>query len=161
MHVKAVRADDRGTSRLPIKSFELNSLDAKRFTKLGERVPQLRVDQNTAITSITALSDREATMEFRFVVNYVGVGVIKLEGKLVWDGEAKAIASQWSEKHTLPNEVFGPVLATAYANCMPATVTIARDIGLPPPLPPPPMAGRPATSAPGKGKDHHSSMEVG
>jgi hypothetical protein len=135
-------------------------MDAKRFTKLGERVPQLRVDQNTAITSITALSDKEASMEFRFVVNYVGVGVIKLEGKLVWDGEAKAIASQWSEKHTLPNEVFGPVLAAAYANCMPATVTIARDIGLPPPLPPPPMSGRQAAAGQGKGKDHHSSMEV-
>ncbi len=145
---------------MPIKSFELSSLDAKRFTKLGERVPQLRVDQNTAITNITAVSDKEASMEFRFVVNYVGVGVIKLEGKLVWDGEAKAIAAQWSEKHTLPNEVFGPVLAAAYANCMPATVTIARDIGLPPPLPPPPMAGRQAAGGQGKGKDHRSSMEV-
>ena len=143
---------------MPIKSFELNSLDAKRFTKLGERVPQLRVDQNTAITNVTAVSDREVAMEFRFVVNYVGVGVIKLEGRLVWDGEAKALASQWSEKHTLPNEVFGPVLAAAYANCMPATVTIARDIGLPPPLPPPPMAGR--MGAQGKGKDRGSSMEV-
>ena len=144
---------------MPIKSFEVNSMDAKRFTKLGERVPKLRVDQNTAITNMTAVSDREAVMEFRFVVNYVGVGVIKLEGKLVWDGDAKALTSQWSEKHTLPNEVFGPVLAAAYANCMPATVTIARDIGLPPPLPPPPIAGRPGGGQP-KGKDHGSSMEV-
>ena len=143
---------------MPIKSFELNSVDAKRFTKLGERIPQLRVDQNTAVTSVTVTSDTEALLEFRFVINYVGVGVIKLEGKLVWKGEAKPLAAQWSEKHTLPNEVFGPILAATYANCMPAAVTAARDIGLPPPLPPPPMAGRPGGSQ--KGKDHRSSMEV-
>ena len=143
---------------MPIKSFELNSMDAKRFTKLGERIPQLRVDQNTAVTSVTVMSDTEALLEFRFVINYVGVGVIKLEGKLVWNGEAKPLASQWSEKHSIPNEVFGPILAATYANCMPAAVTAARDIGLPPPLPPPPMAGRKA--APQKGKDHRSSMEV-
>lgn len=143
---------------MPIKSFEINSMDAKRFTKLGERIPQLRVDQNTAVTSVTAVSDSEALLEFRFVINYVGVGVIKLEGKMVWNGDAKPIASQWSEKHSLPNEIFGPILAATYANCMPAAVTAARDIGLPPPLPPPPMAGR--AGAPQKGKDHRSSMEV-
>jgi hypothetical protein len=144
---------------MPIKSFELNSMDAKRFTKLGERIPQLRVDQNTAVTSVTVVSDREALLEFRFMINYVGVGVIKLEGKLMWDGDAKPLASQWSEKHTIPNEVFGPILAATYANCMPAAVTAARDLGLPPPLPPPPMAGR-VPSSQSKGKDHRSSMEV-
>ncbi|UCE91971.1 MAG: hypothetical protein JSV90_02170 [Methanobacteriota archaeon] len=144
---------------MPIKSFELNSMDAKRFTKLGERIPQLRVDQNTAVTSVNVVSDHEALLEFRFMINYVGVGVIKLEGKLVWDGDAKPLASQWSEKHSLPNEVFGPVLAATYANCMPAAVTAARDLGLPPPLPPPPMAGR-AGGQQKKGKDHSSSMEV-
>lgn len=143
---------------MPVKSFELNSMDAKRFTKLGERIPQLRVDQNTAVTSVTAVSDSEALLEFRFVINYVGVGVIKLEGKLVWNGDAKPLVSQWSDKHSLPNEVFGPILAATYANCMPAAVTAARDIGLPPPLPPPPMAGR--AGPPPKGKDHRSSIEV-
>ena len=147
---------------MPIKSFEINSLDAKRFTKLGERIPQLRVDQNTAITSIAAASDKEAHLEFRFVINYVGVGVIKLEGRIVWDGDANLLASQWSEKRALPNEVFGPILAATYANCMPAAVTTARDIGLPPPLPPPKMpAGARTDVKASRGKDHKSSMEVG
>ena len=145
---------------MPIKSFELNSLEAKRFTRMGERIPQLRVDQNTAVTSVTAASDKEAHMEFRFLINYVGVGVIKLEGKLVWDGDANAVAAQWSDKHTLPSEVFGPVLAATYANCMPAAVVAAKDIGLPPPLPPPPMAQKGAGSQ-RSGKDHHKhSIEV-
>lgn len=146
---------------MPIKSFEVNSLEAKRYTKLGERVPQLRVDQNTAITSITPVSDKEAQLEFRFVISYVGVGVIKLEGKIVWDGDAKSLASQWSEKRSLPNEVFGPILGATYANCMPAAVTAARDIGLPPPLPPPQISqGAKASAKASKGKDHKSSMEV-
>lgn len=143
---------------MPIKSFELNSIDAKRFTKLGERISQLRVDQNTAVTGVTVVSEREALLEFRFVINYSGVGVIRLEGKLVWEGDAKPLASQWSEKHQIPGEVFGPILAAIYSNCMPAAVTSARDIGLPPPLPPPPMAARPPSQQ--KGKDHRSSMEV-
>ncbi len=143
---------------MPVKSFELNSIDAKRFTKLGERISQLRVDQNTAVTGVTVVSEREALLEFRFVINYSGVGVIRLEGKLVWEGDAKPLASQWSEKHKIPSEVFGPILAATYSNCMPAAVTSARDIGLPPPLPPPPMASRPASQP--KGKDHRSSMEV-
>ncbi len=146
---------------MPIKSFEVSSLEAKRYTRLGERVPQLRVDQNTAITSITAASDKEAHLEFRFVISYVGVGVIKLEGKIVWEGEAKSLVAQWSEKRSLPNEVFGPILAATFANCMPAAVTTARDIGLPPPLPPPQIPqGAKADPKASRGKDHKSSMEV-
>ena len=146
---------------MPIKSFEVNSLEAKRYTKLGERVPQLRVDQNTAITSVTPASDKEAQLEFRFVISYVGVGVVKLEGRIVWEGDAKSLATQWADKRSLPNEVFGPVLGATYANCMPAAVTAARDIGLPPPLPPPKITqGMKAGAKGSRGKDHKSSIEV-
>ncbi len=144
---------------MPIKSFELVSLDAKRFTKLGERVPQLRVDHNTSVTSISAMSEKDAMVEFTFTVSYVGVGIIKIEGKVVWDGEAQTIASQWANKKELPQTVFNPILNAIFANCMPASVTVARDIGLPPPLPPPQVAMKRDARMPGA-KDHKSSMEV-
>jgi hypothetical protein len=144
---------------MPIKSFELVSIDAKRFSKLGERIPHLRVDNNTAVTSVSVISEKEAQMDFRFTISYVGVGMIKIEGRLVWEGEAKAVATQWSQKNALPNEVFNPVLQAIFATCMPSAVVSARDLGLPPPLPPPQIQ---QMKQPPKGgaKDSRSSMEV-
>ena len=144
---------------MPIKSFELVAMEAKRFSKLGERIPHLRVDHNTAVTSISALSDREAQIDFRFTVNYAGVGMIKIEGRVVWEGEAKTITQQWSQTNALPNEVFNPILGAIFANCMPAAVVTARDLGLPPPLPPPQIQMPAQTKAP-SGKDVKRSMEV-
>jgi len=122
---------------MPIKSFELIGIDAKRFSKLGERIAHLRVDHNTAITGVNAVSDRDVQLDFRFTVSYVGVGVIKIEGKVMWDGEAKQIASNWSKTNALPNEVFAPILQAIFTNCLPAAVVTARDLALPPPIPPP------------------------
>jgi len=144
---------------MPIKSFELVSIDAKRYSKLGERIPHLRVDQNTAVTSVSAISDKDAQFDFRFTVNYMGVGMIKIEGRVVWDGDAKQLASQWSQTNVLPNEVFNPVLTAIYANCMPSAVICARDLALPPPIPPPQIQGVPPQKAPGA-KDKGRSMEV-
>lgn len=142
---------------MPIKSFELIAIDAKRFSKLGERIPQLRVDHNTAVTGVSAVSDRDVQLDFRFTVSYVGVGVIKIEGKIVWEGEAKEIASNWSKTNALPNDVFAPVLQAIFTNCLPAAVVTARDLALPPPIPPPQVqTGKPPKSG---GKDTRS-MEV-
>lgn len=144
---------------MPIKSFELISIDGKRFSKLGERIPHLRVDHNTAVTNVTALNDKDAQFDFRFTVNYVGVGMIKIEGRVVWDGDARTLASQWAQSNALPNEVFNPVLAAIFGNCMPSAVVCARDLGLPPPLPPPQIQTQKPAKMPGA-KDARSSMEV-
>jgi len=143
---------------MPIKSFELVSIDAKRYSKLGEKIPHLRVDQNTTVTSVTAVSEREAQFEFRFTVSYMGVGMIKIEGRLAWDGDAKTLSTQWGQTNQLPNEVFGPVLTAIYANCMPAAIISARDLALPPPIPPPQFQGQPQQKT--SGKDKGRSMEV-
>jgi hypothetical protein len=144
---------------MAIKAFELISIDAKRYSKLGERIPHLRVDQNTAVTNVAPLTDKEVQFDFRFTVNYMSVGMIKIEGKVVWEGEAKALASQWSQTNQLPNEVFGPILTAIFANCMPAAVTCARDLALPPPIPPPPFQQAAQQQKP-TGKDKARGMEV-
>jgi len=144
---------------MPIKSFELISIEGKRFSRLGERIPHLRVDNNTAVTSVAATSDKDAQMDFRFTISYVGVGMIKIEGRLVWEGEAKAISEQWSRTSALPNEVFGPVLQAIFSTCMPSAVVCARDLGLPPPLPPPQIQQMKPSKAP-SAKDTNRSMEV-
>ncbi len=143
---------------MPIKSFELVSIEAKRFSKLGEKIPHLRVDHNTSVTSLSVVSDSQVQIDFRFTVNYVGVGMIKIEGRVVWEGEGKTLASQWAQTNAIPNEVFNPILAAIYANCMPSAVVSARDIGLPPPIPPLQVqAGKPMKPPSGK---EPRSMEV-
>lgn len=144
---------------MPIKSFELVSIDGKRFSRLGERIPHLRVDNNTAVTNVSVISDKDAQMDFRFTISYVGVGMIKIEGRLVWEGDAKAVSSQWSQTNALPNEIFTPVLQAIFSNCMPSAVVCARDLGLPPPLPPPQIQQMKPGKASGA-KDARGSMEV-
>jgi hypothetical protein len=143
---------------MPIKSFELVSVDAKRFSKLGERIGQLRVDQNTTITSLTAASDSEARIDFRFTVNYAAIGMINIEGRIFWQGESKPLVDQFSQKKGIPNEVFNPLLAAIFTNCMPSAVVLARDLQLPPPIPPPPQLQQ--AKPPSSPKDKRSSMEV-
>ncbi len=95
---------------MPIKSFEMISLDAKRFSKLGERPPQLRVEQNATVTSMSVLSTKEAQIDFRFIVSYASLGMINIDGRIVWDGEAGPMVEQWTKTKKLPNDIANIVL---------------------------------------------------
>jgi len=121
---------------MQIKGFDVSSVDAKRFTKPGEKVQNLRIDNNSTVTSITPLGDTQATIEFRFTANYAGVGIIKLEGKILIEGEAKQLHEMWSKTNNMPPEIANLVHSTVITNCMPIAVVVSKDIGLPPPLPP-------------------------
>lgn len=114
----------------------MNSVDAKRFTKPGEKVQNLRIDNNSTITSITLVGETQATVEFRFTANYAGVGIIRLEGRLLLEGEAKQLYEMWSKTNNMPPDVANLVHGAVITNCMPIAVVVSKDIGLPPPLPP-------------------------
>lgn len=144
---------------MPIKSFEMISLDAKRFSKLGERPPQLRVEQNATVTSMSVLSTKEAQIDFRFIVSYASLGMINIDGRIVWDGEAGPMVEQWTKTKKLPNDIANIVLGTIFTNCMPVAVVVSRDISLPPPIPPPQIQVAKENKLVGA-KDHKSSMEV-
>lgn len=121
---------------MQIKGFDVSSVDAKRFTKPGEKVQNLRIDNNSTVTSITLMGESQATVEFRFTANYAGVGIIRLEGRLLLEGEAKQLYEMWSKTNNMPPEVANLVHGAVITNCMPIAVVVSKDIGLPPPLPP-------------------------
>jgi hypothetical protein len=121
---------------MQIKGFDVNSVDAKRFTKPGEKVQNLRIDNNSTITSITLVGETQATVEFRFTANYAGVGIIRLEGRLLLEGDAKQLYEMWSKTNNMPPDVANLVHGAVITNCMPIAVVVSKDIGLPPPLPP-------------------------
>lgn len=146
--------------RMPIKGFDISSIDAKRFTKPGEKFQNLRIDNNSTVTTITLIGEDQAALEYRFTANYSGVGMIKMEGKILIEGDAKEIVDTWSKSNNMPPEVANQVHSTVITNCLPVAVVIARDIGLPPPLPPLPQIQVP-TKKPMTGKDsRRNSPEI-
>lgn len=144
--------------RMPIKGFEISSIDAKRFTKPGEKFQNLRIDNNSTVITITLAGEDQAALEYRFTANYVGVGMIKMEGKILIEGNAKEIVDSWSKSNNMPPEVANQVHGTVITNCLPVAVVIARDIGLPPPLPPLPPIQMP--KKPGAKDTRRSSPEI-
>jgi len=148
--------------RMPVKGFELTALDGKRMYKSGEQLGNLRIDNNGTVTLVTEVNEREATMDFRFTTNYVAmqrvIGVIEIEGRVLFEGDARGIVREWSGQHRMPDPVASEVLTVIMNNCIPEATMIARDLRLPPPIPIPPVQIQ-STPPPPKGR--RGSPEVG
>lgn len=135
-----------------IKQFELTSIDARRFTKFGEILGNVRIDHNSSVTLISEINDREANIEFRFTANYNSIGFIKIEGKMIYEGAASAISKQWNNEHKMPDDVANMVHQTIMMRCIPEAVMVARDLNMPPPIPMPQVnVGKPPQGKPSSG----------
>ncbi len=122
---------------MPVKNFEMVTIDARRFSKSGEKHTNIRIDHNSSITQIVEINDKEASIDYRFTANYTGIGVIKIEGRIVFEGEAAEIAHMWATEHKMPDDVANQIHGAIMSNCLPEAVILARDIRLPPPIPMP------------------------
>lgn len=120
---------------MAVKGFELTSIEARRFTKSGERHANIRIDHNSSVTLISQVSEKEANVDFRFTANYSGIGIIKIEGRLTYEGDAKGLYEQWSSSSQMPNKTANEIHTSIMNNCLPEAMLIARDIRLPPPIP--------------------------
>ena len=90
---------------MAVKNVDLSNIEGKRFTSRNEKIRNVRIDNNSTVTLITELNDREANIEFRYTANYGGVGLIKIEGTILYEGDAAALAKQWGTKSNMPDEV--------------------------------------------------------
>ena len=146
---------------MPVKGFELNALDGKRFFKMGDRLGNLRIDNNGTVTLVTEITEKEASVDFRFTTNYRAaeevIGLIRIEGKVLFEGDAKRIVREWSGQGRMPDDVASEVLTVIMNNCIPEATMIARDLRLPPPIPIPPVQVQAQPKA-GKGR---TGVEVG
>lgn len=124
---------------MPIRSFDLSRVDGQRLTKIADRYPNLRVDHNSTVTLISEVGERQASVDFRFTANYRAaeavIGLIQIEGTLVWEGDAKALVRDWSSKGQMPPEAANEIHTVIMSNCIPETVILARELRLPPPVP--------------------------
>lgn len=120
---------------VPIKSVEITSIDARRFTKPGEKVPNVRIDNNSSVTLITPMNDEEANVEFRYTASYGGVGSIRLEGLIVYTGQVKELSTKWINEGNMPDNIAGEIHTAIMRVCVPEAIILSREIKLPPPIP--------------------------
>jgi hypothetical protein len=118
-----------------LKSMEFTSLEGKRFTKRDEKLGQIRIDTNSTVTTISEINDKEADVEFRYSVTYGGAGMIKIEGRLVYEGDATALAKEWGEKRNMPSEMASEIHTGIIQACIPLAILLARDLQLRLPIP--------------------------
>lgn len=120
---------------MQIRSFETSAIEAKRFSRSGEKVMNIKIENNSAITQVSRLEGDVYQIDFRFTANYTGMGYIKIEGHLnVADMGEKAM-DEWRRSNNLPVEEANAVHNAIVSNCMVAAIIISREIKLPAPLP--------------------------
>jgi len=120
---------------MTVRDVEFISVEGRRFTKRKEVVGQVKIDTNSTVTSVNEVGPREADVDFRIAISYGSLGVLKIEGRLIFEGEAAALAREWREKHSMPTEMANEIHTAILHSCIPETVLLAKDLGLPPPIP--------------------------
>jgi hypothetical protein len=121
---------------MTIKNMELISIEGKRYVRRDEPIRHLNIDLNTSITPVNQIADDEAEIEFRHTVTYRGVGVIKIEGRLTYVGDASTLVSDWQANKNMPEETARELHQAIMGVCIPESVLIARDLNLTMPIPP-------------------------
>jgi len=135
---------------MAVKDLEITSLDARKFTRRGERAQIDRLDQNSTVSMILPIDDSTADVEFRFTVTYGGVASIRIEGRLLFTGDARSLAATWREKKSMPNDIASEIHTAVMTACLPEAVLVARDLHLPPPIPIPQVKFEQQPGAPGR-----------
>jgi len=121
---------------MKIRNVRLKTIEARRYNDLEEKPQQIRIDHNSSITQMNHETDKKATVSFQYTASYGPVGMIKLEGTLLYeDDQAKKLAQQWNETRKLPNEIASSIHTAVMHACVPEAVGIAKNLGLPPPIP--------------------------
>jgi hypothetical protein len=119
-----------------IRNIQLKSIEARRYMERDRRPKQVRINHNSTITQIHDIKIKQATIDFQYTTSYGPVGMIKLEGSLIYeDDNARKIAIDWKNTHKMSNKIASQIHTVVMHGCVPEAVGIAKDLGLPPPIP--------------------------
>ena len=121
-----------------IARLEFKNIEARRYAKAFEKpaAGQVRIDHNSTVTLMTETEANEAYVEFAYTTSYGALGVIRVDGALVYQGDdAPQIVNQWKETHKMPNPVASEIHTTVMHACVPEAVNLAKVLRLPPPIP--------------------------
>lgn len=121
---------------MKIRNVRLKSIEARRYGDQSQKPKQIRIDHNSQVTQIQNKSHNSAAIDFQYTASYGPIGMIKLEGSLLYENEdAKKITKQWLDTHKMPDELASHIHTAVMHTCVPEAVGIAKDLGLPPPIP--------------------------
>lgn len=121
---------------MKIRNIQLKSIEARRYINRNERPKQIRIDHNSTVTQIYDIKANQTTIDFQYTASYGPVGMIKLEGSLLYEADdAKKIANEWKNTRKMPNQIASQIHTAVMHACVPEAVGIAKDLGLPPPIP--------------------------
>ncbi len=123
-----------------IKMFRIDGIEAKRFIEPENAPREIRIDNNSSIISITQVDVNNAKVDFKFTITYSGIGVIIFDGVVIYEGNVKELMKEWKNNHRMPDDVAQEIHGTIINNCVIEGVLIAKEIRLPPPIPPPAQA---------------------
>jgi len=117
-----------------IAGFEIRVIEARRLVPVGSQ-KNIRIDHNSTVTTISLKSPEEAKVDFRFTASYGAVGIINIEGSLIYRGDAAALVKEWEEKRRMPDEAAQEIHSAIMGNCITEAIIMAREVRLPPPIP--------------------------
>lgn len=120
---------------MPVTQVQIASIDAERYASPDEQHPQVRIDHNSTVTQVDQTGDDTATVGFRYTASYGNVGSIKLEGELVFQGDAESLSARWDQDGNMPNEIASEIHTAVMRACVTEAVGLAKDLSLPPPIP--------------------------
>ncbi len=120
-----------------IRTFRIDGVEAKRYIEPENAPREIRIDNNSTVVSITKINDSQAKMEFRFTVTYSGIGMITIDGILIYEGDVNKLMGEWRKKHRMPDNIAQEVHTTIINNCTIEAVILSKEVHLPPPIPPP------------------------
>ncbi|RLF41874.1 MAG: hypothetical protein DRN18_03215 [Thermoplasmata archaeon] len=121
---------------MPVKTIRLKSIEAKRYIEPNQAPRPLRIDHNVTVMNITLSGENNSNVEFQYVANYGTVGIIRMEGDLIFeDNNVKDMVEMWKSSRKMPDNIATAVHNAIIHACLTEAVFIARDLNLPPPIP--------------------------
>jgi len=119
-----------------IKTIKLKSIEARRYVEHDDKPRQIRIDHNSQISQVMNSAEKTLIIEFQYTASYGPIGMIKLDGTIFCEeNEAKQLAKEWQTTRKMPDQFASTIHTAIMHTCVPEAVGIAKDLGLPPPIP--------------------------
>lgn len=119
-----------------IKVIKLKTIEARRYIEPDDKPRQIRIDHNSQISQVINNAGKNLTIEFQYTASYGSIGMIKLDGTILCEeNEATELAKEWQNTRKMPDQFASTIHTAIMHTCVPEAVGIAKDLGLPPPIP--------------------------
>ena len=137
---------------MPIVGLFFDKLEAERNLGINEVPPPIKgIQYNNRVKNIEEIKISQMnvrvtvfSISFEFAVMYTPpIASIRLDGKLLYlptsDEERKEIMEFWHKQRKLPDNVAKQVIGATITRGIQKATVLSDHIGVPPPVPPPPI----------------------